>query len=271
MPITVQKCIVCNNPQARRQEGAGDFARFDCPRCGAFVLTGSAEAALERLLTEMPLRRSLMSHTFRSMQRSDQKHLGPITTEELPGYWKDERLPPPLEQADALILWIGDHQPKPSIPAKAEISALGAMLGLASRTDANDWVGLDWLLSQLAPKHLFQADMNMPGTEFSLMLEMPGWERYEALKKARIESRNAFMAMKFGDSELDEMVDKCFRRAVRRTGFELRRAAVLSARFVISDLTHGSYGTYWEAGFGEGRGIPVIYTSLERSRYATLC
>jgi hypothetical protein len=78
------------------------------------VLTGSAEAALERLLTEMPLRRSLMSHTFRSMQRSDQKHLGPITTEELPGYWKDERLPTPLEQADALILWIGDHQPEPS-------------------------------------------------------------------------------------------------------------------------------------------------------------
>ena len=77
--------------------------------------------------------------------------------------------------------------------------------------------------------------------------------------------------MKFGDSELDEMVDKCFRRAVRRMGFELRRAAVLSARFVISDLTHGSYGAYWEAGFGEGRGIPVIYTSLERSRYATLC
>ena len=77
--------------------------------------------------------------------------------------------------------------------------------------------------------------------------------------------------MKFGDSELDEMVDKCFRRAVRRTGFELRRAAVLSARFVISDLTHGSYGAYWEAVFGEGRGIPVIYTSLERSRYATLC
>ena len=85
------------------------------------------------------------------------------------------------------------------------------------------------MISQLAPKHLFQADMNMPGTEFSLMHEMPGWERYEALKKARIESRNAFMAMKFGDSELDEMVDKCFRRAVRRTGFELRRAAVLSA------------------------------------------
>ena len=34
----------------------------------------------------------------------------------------------------------------------------------------------------------------------------------------------------------------------------------MAARFVISDLTQGSYGAYWEAGFAEGRGIPVIYT-----------
>jgi hypothetical protein len=37
------------------------------------------------------------------------------------------------------------------------------------------------------------------------------------------------------------------------------RAGLLAARFVISDLTGGSHGAYWEAGFGEGRGIPVIY------------
>jgi hypothetical protein len=39
----------------------------------------------------------------------------------------------------------------------------------------------------------------------------------------------------------------------------LVRAALLAARFVISDLTHDSFGAYWEAGFGEGCGIPVIY------------
>jgi hypothetical protein len=25
------------------QEGDGDFARFDCPRCGSFALSGTAE------------------------------------------------------------------------------------------------------------------------------------------------------------------------------------------------------------------------------------
>ena len=63
--------------------------------------------------------------------------------------------------------------------------------------------------------------------------------------------------------------------AVQRTGFELRvltdnqqagliddqiRSALISARFVIADLTHGSFGAYWEAGFADGRGLPVIYT-----------
>jgi hypothetical protein len=83
------------------------------------------------------------------------------------------------------------------------------------------------------------------------------------------------MAMKFGQQDLNRAVDECFRPAVARTGFELRlltdkqpagliddqmRAAILASRFVISDLTHGSPGAYWEGGYGEGLGLPVIYT-----------
>jgi hypothetical protein len=104
---------------------------------------------------------------------------------------------------------------------------------------------------------------------------MEGWEKYERLKTKEVESRTAFMALKFGQDELDRVVGECFRPAVKRTGFELRlltdqqpagliddqlRAAILASRFVIADLTHGSPGAYWEAGFGEGLGLPAIYT-----------
>jgi nucleoside 2-deoxyribosyltransferase len=83
------------------------------------------------------------------------------------------------------------------------------------------------------------------------------------------------MAMKFNQPDLDRVVEECFRPAVKRTGFELRvltdaqgagsiddqlRSALLASRFVIADLTHGSHGAYWEAGFAEGLGLPVIYT-----------
>ncbi len=102
-----------------------------------------------------------------------------------------------------------------------------------------------------------------------------GTHRYQNLKKTEIESRTAFMAMQYGDSVLDKVVADCFKPAVQRTGFELRlltekqpagliddqlRAAILGSRFVISDLTHGNRGAYWEAGFGECLGLPVIYT-----------
>ena len=107
---------------------------------------------------------------------------------------------------------------------------------------------------------------------------MRGWLRYEELKRQHVASRKVLMAMKFGDHELDHVFTECFVPAVRRTGFELRRAidaqpagliddqirvALRTSKFVIADLTHHNNGAYWEAGFAEGLGRPVIYTCKE--------
>jgi hypothetical protein len=136
------------------------------------------------------------------------------------------------------------------------------------------------LHSQLQGEQLHEAAIR-EGRALDLRLTMKGWERYQRLKKTEIESRTAFMAMKFNQRDLDRVVAECFRPAVKRTGFELRlltdrqpagsiddqlRAAILASRFVIADLTHGSPGAYWEAGFGEGLGLPVIY-SCEKSAW----
>ncbi len=37
------------------------------------------------------------------------------------------------------------------------------------------------------------------------------------------------------------------------------RVEIRNSRFVIADLTHDNRGAYWEAGYGEGLGKPVIY------------
>jgi nucleoside 2-deoxyribosyltransferase len=42
------------------------------------------------------------------------------------------------------------------------------------------------------------------------------------------------------------------------------RTALRRSRFVFADLTHGNKGAYWEAGFAEGLGRPVIYTCREK-------
>jgi hypothetical protein len=58
---------------------------------------------------------------------------------------------------------------------------------------------------------------------YALQLTMRGWEKYAELKEIRTGSRTAFMAMKFGDPQLDQVVDAYFKPAVRRTGFELKK------------------------------------------------
>jgi hypothetical protein len=273
-------CIVCQTPNATCQPGISapggpNFFRYDCPRCGSFVLAENAGLVLEGQLEQVPLRRSLMSHTLRRMQRPNNSHLHIITKDELPTFWREERLPTPPQQVDNLILWVGDNQAAPSIWAETTVPAVAATIGIAISPERNDSGALGWVHSQILKQGLYREHPSQPGGKFSVMLEMAGWERYEALKKKRIDSRFAFMALKFEQPKIDRMVADCARPAVARTGFDFRiltdqqgaglidnqiRAALLSARFMISDLTLGSYGAYWEAGFGEGRGIPVIYT-----------
>jgi hypothetical protein len=204
------------------------------------------------MLSEVPTRRSLMSHTLRRMQQSWNFRLHIITPDELPSFWAEGCLPTPSQQADALIIWAGDHQPTPSDFVEIPRSALAATIGLHI-SDHDDSGGFSWLNSQLEPKKLY--DLAPRGNNvLALKLTMAGWEKHEELKKTNVESRTAFMAMKFGQADLNHVVDACFRPAVARAGFELRlltdkqpagliddqmRAAILASRFVISDLTHG--------------------------------
>lgn len=270
-------CIVCNTPNAREtraaDEEAGPFTRFDCPRCGAFPLTDTVATVLPYHLNEVPLRRSLMSHTLRRMQRPGNAHLRLIKSDELPSFWSRGRLPTPHEQADDLILWIGDNQSSPEAAIETPQLALSAWIGTALSPEGGN-AGLHWLHKELGSKQWY-ALHDRQGDNIALRLTMAGWERHAELKKTNIQSRTAFMAMKFGDALLDRVVAECFRPAVTRAGFELRlltdeqpagliddqlRAAILSARFLIADLSHGNQGAYWEAGFAEGLNLPVIYT-----------
>lgn len=270
-----QICPVCSTAPTE-VTGWGPLVRIKCDRCGEFNLTDSLNQDLPGFFLRMPPQAAaIMSHTIRRMQRQGRQiTVFPNTVQT---FLSNGHLPTPNEQADELILWIGDNQPDSASNASAPELLLDAWIGAALPRIAGNASGFRWLLTSMesnpaVPKPFTHSSANRVAS-FNLTLE--GWSRYAALKQARNESRTAFMAMKFGDAELDDVVDRCFRPAVQRTGFELRvltdnqragliddqiRSALLSARFVVADLTHGSFGAYWEAGFADGRGLPVIYT-----------
>ena len=81
--------------------------------------------------------------------------------------------------------------------------------------------------------------------------------------------------MQFGDSELDPFVEGVVKPAVKegidyglvdmrdvaRAGVidNIMRTRIRDAAFVIVELAHDNPGAYWEAGYAEGLGKPVIY------------
>ncbi|HUB65059.1 MAG TPA: hypothetical protein VL996_11570, partial [Methylocella sp.] len=133
----------------------------------------------------------------------------------------EDLLPSPAEQADRLILWIGDHQTAPADYVKIPIPEVCAWVGAAIAPKQEYFgIGLAWLLGQVEVKCLLEG-AGREEREY-LRLTMAGWQRYEAIKRAQVESRTAFMAMQFGDKELNHAVESCFKPAVDRAGFELR-------------------------------------------------
>ena len=108
-----------------------------------------------------------------------------------------------------------------------------------------------------------------------IQLTFLGWAYLDTLRQGKVDSRMAFMAMPFGNDELDTVYRDFLKPAVQETGFKLKRldeaqpagliddhlrTEIRQSRFLIVDLTTRNNGAYWEAGFAEGLGKPVIYT-----------
>ena len=113
------------------------------------------------------------------------------------------------------------------------------------------------------------------GEPIHVDLTLDGWDRYEAEKRGQFSGNYGFLARKFNDPDFDPFVQQVVKPAVEeglgyalvdmndvsRAGVidNITRAQIRDAAFVISDLTHANLGAYWEAGFAEGLGKPVIY------------
>lgn len=265
-------CVICQSAGVGEQNLGGPTG-FQCARCGQFVIltrNGSPFADSVRYVLEAPgadatLRRSQLSHIVR--RRQDKKSYVGVRVEDLSAWGLDDPLPFPAAQFDNFILWIGHNQPNYAESIKIRAPELAGWMGAPISVEPGQILG--WILSQRGADEFVEQRMD------ALRLTLKGWERFQALKQITTDSRMAFMAMKFGEPQLNDVVETCFKVASAAAGFELRtiaegqpagliddqiRVAIRRSKFVIADLTHSNNGAYWEAGFAEGAGKPVIYT-----------
>jgi hypothetical protein len=236
--------------------------------CGNCDLLGATFDIAPHRLADNARARRVLTYALRRMQSSGRR--AELNSDLMKQIIEADLLPKPAEQADNLIRWIGDNAAgaDPFGPVLQNPGALAAIIGAWNVGSAGTVFGTlrtDGLLKEIAP----------PDGRIGLLLTMEGWERYEELKRTHSEGRIAFMAMKFGDAGLDHVYETCFKPAVKDAGFELRRideqpragliddqlrVDIRKSRFAVVDLSHANAGAYWEAGFAEGLGKPVIYT-----------
>jgi len=267
MPMAEQ-CLVCQT-ELKSINVKLDATDYECPSCGQYVLTHTARADMEPEIAATTNGRAKLSHALCRTTKS--QPWIKIDSQRLKDLLSNTQLPKPAELLDNFIIWLGNAQP--SLGASCEVADnIASLIGATNPDD------IAFLVDHCKASGLTEGSAErFAGGAFQIMplnLTIRGWLRFEELKRGASTARTAFMAMQFGNAELDGVYRTHLIAAVAATGFDLNRVdeeqpagliddhlrvKIRQSRFMIADLTHQNRGAYWEAGYAEGLGIPVIY------------
>lgn len=267
-------CPICKQwqesvPENYAPNGSNIGKVYDCLYCPKFAISEELDADREQYLKGNEEEASIIRYKL-AMRSSDQ--LCFLTTENIAVYQTGE-IPKPSVQLNNFILWLGRQMGNNS---GNDVSIKSCEI-IAYTGSIND-ESLRFVLEEASDHGLIQYQgLSLSGGAFSCQgkLTMEGWELYDELKVGSTESRQVFMAMQYGNQELDNIVKDVLKPAVRSAGYDLvrldddnpagliddrLRIEIRKSKFLIADLSHGNKGAYWEAGFAEGLGKQVIYT-----------
>lgn len=258
-------CVICDSSNAGMEDDGRGGVVVNCKQCGWYQAVLDELADIKK---EKPKCMPRLSHRLRRMQSKDRPIL--LEHERINALIADP-LPSVREQQETLLVVIGDELREEDPSGSFQISGPRAAY-LTSWIGAFHTNALFQIVGQLKDAGLIE--WRMDGSN-PVWLKPSGWERYEEIKRSPSQARLAFMAMPFNHPELDHVYNECFKGAAKETGFTLRRVdegqpagliddqlrvRIRAVRFLIAELTTENRGVYWEAGFAEGLGLPVIYT-----------
>lgn len=286
------KCLICQAPikEPEPLNWVNDsLDGYSCPRCGDYWVGSYTKGCIQDRLRD-PIHNTLdeqkvakLSHWVRTKHEANmpneqgRRKLIILDKKLIDSIIKSPR-PSPAEQADKFVLWLGDNIEYADHYIEANKFSIQAIIGAINESE------FDFVLSHLKDKGIIKTKTAVGRGNTAVTLSFEGWEYLQKLKLGSVDSQKAFMAMQYDDAQLDIIVEETFKPAVKQTGFDLFklpdrpkagliddriRTEIQTSRFLISDLTHENRGAYWEAGYAEGLGKPVIYT-CEKKKFKRL-
>lgn len=242
-------CPICGGQLI--QEPAADeqgIAQVRCNACGDHRFVLSAVERLPRASSDNRRMRARLAHGVSKL---------PAGTLVLPDLMdqlaKAPELPGALERIDRLILHLVDSY-EPGDWAGLYPNSLWVRLGCVRQSEAS------WVIEQA---HELGFVGQNPDNKGLYSLSANGWQRHAELLRKGARSTHAFMAMRYDNTELEQVFHEYLVPAVKATGYELRnandphqaagsiddsmRVDIRTSRFVVCDLSDGNRGAYWEA------------------------
>jgi nucleoside 2-deoxyribosyltransferase len=235
--------------------------------------------------------RSIISHVLRN--RMDKRAL--ISSDILVNILKNNSMLRPAEQASNFVNYLGRSLSSPGesfqVPDQNLQQSRDNVYGLLGiKIGTSEWNDLYFIITSLENQGIvnvqYQSGITTSGDRklpLRVSLTLAGWQKYEELQRSVKNSRKAFVAMEFIDSDKtaenyffqNTLLDKYLVPAVKETGYDLANSMmseptagniharleveIRAARFIIAELSHHNNGAYWEAGFARGLEKPVIY------------
>ena len=256
-------CQWCDNEVALNPENLTKVW-VSCPRCGQFALdaawlSGIMAGKLKAGFSDR--QKAVLGYAIRKSNPQKVWSEGDIRK-----VLDRNHLPSVAEQADNLILYLGDMQQ--SAGDRIELLYL-KVLFLIGATESHDVM---FLVRGLEKENII---VGSPGSQSATaVLTIKGWDRFAQLSSGVETSNQGFMAMPFGYEYLTRIFYDHWKPATDQTGLPLERldenpkagsisnrmqVEIRRSRYLVAELTHNNPGAYWEAGFAEGLGKPVIY------------
>jgi len=268
----------------------GDRYKYLSPRAGgSYAITGTARQSVKALDDDTKARLTSwildQNYAFEAF---------PLVTEDVLVTIKLAPIRTITERRDRLLRAVSDSTPK----LGDEMQYVPGMLGVSSEPEGGgnpNWENYDALLAATASSSFKELDQLisfakkqglLTNSYGALALTFPGHAHLEALRSTQRASPQAFVAMWF-DDEMSLAYSDGIAPAITDAGYKPMRidrkehnnkiddeiiAEIRRSRFVVADFTCGLVeggkveialprgGVYYEAGFAQGLGIPVIWT-----------
>ena len=276
------KCDIClsklDGKEFTRSELDYNNGMTICPRCGTFEYSQRTIKRISNMCDQREELRWILSYWIRNRKEK----IVILTRDLVLKIREDISLPDnPEDQLESFILWLGESLKGKGLDSQIEEnpSNLASVIGAKNQVDVkyitDELVKRELIKIRTARDGLLNLSQDTPPllrTYFGFKFD--GWSKFRELQKSRNSGNIAFMAMKYSDSEHNQIDKTHFKKAVRQTGFKLirldeileaglidnqLRVEIQKGRFILADLTEKNLGAYWEAGYAEGLGKPVIY------------